>query len=163
MIIKTSWVVWCGSHVPCWEKKEKLWTCVFLKPHQGKNLNLPHGKYSTWEIRVIFFFMMSLVFVVTLWLHTNNATSDQHENFWGSSWSKLLHKKVDDVIGLMIRQPYWIYPQTYKKNLLQNGWTDRVETSHTFTQALGIPGCSRIVDRSKCLAAILDWSEIFKK
>jgi len=153
-----------------------MWQPCSMLGKKGKALDLcisettPRKKFklTTWQVLHLgnkgdFFFMMSLVFVVTLWLHTNNATSDQHENFWGSSWSKLLHKKVDDVIGLMIRQPYWIYPQTYKKNLLQNGWTDRVETSHTFTQALGIPGCSRIVDRSKCLAAILDWSEIFKK
>ena len=27
-------IAWCGSHVG---KKEKLWTSVSLKPHEGKN------------------------------------------------------------------------------------------------------------------------------
>ena len=62
MIIMTSWVTWCGSHIG---KTGKIWTSVSLKPHQGKNWNLGHSKYSSWRMTV--FFMMALV--PLLWRH----------------------------------------------------------------------------------------------
>ena len=36
----------------------------------------------------------------------------------------------------MVWRPYWIYPKTFK-HLLQNGWSDQGETSHTYCTRLG--------------------------
>ena len=35
-------------------EKRKKFGPLSLKPHQGKDLNLAHSKYSTWGMKVIF-------------------------------------------------------------------------------------------------------------
>ena len=42
-------------------KTEKLWTSVSLKPHQGKNWNLAHSKYSSWGLCDFYDFIVALV------------------------------------------------------------------------------------------------------
>ena len=42
-----------------------------------------------------------------------------------------------NVISHMVWQPYWIYPETYKNLLLQNGSTDQGETSQKCSPSLG--------------------------
>jgi len=41
-----------------------------------------------------------------------------------------------DIIGHMVWQPHWIYPEISKDHLLQNGFTDQGESSATCSQSL---------------------------
>ena len=71
---------------------------------------------------------------MTSQLHMQDATSDQYENFWGSSRDKMDHrKKIHDDIGHVIRQPYYFFPKkTFKNVLFWSGSTDRGETLHVW-------------------------------
>ena len=82
MIIMTSYVMWCGSHVG---KMQKLWTSVSLKLLHGQNRNLVHVKYSPWEISVMFFLMMSSIFFLWTILsrdgpHQMQGSTSRHHN-----------------------------------------------------------------------------------
>ena len=68
---------------------ERFWTSVSLKPHQGKNWNLAHGKYSSWGM-CDFFLMTSLV--PSLWRHhckcrTHLISMKISEGHLGIKWS----------------------------------------------------------------------------
>ena len=81
---------------------------------------------------------------------------------WGPLWCNANFHNRNNFIGHMVWQDF-LKNKHFKIFFSRTAWQIEGKLHLHVPQALGIPGCSQIINRSHCLAAILVWTKFFFK